>query len=139
MMRRALPAPALAALPVLATPLSAAADASHVQPTPARGVMRPSVQVLLPLFEAIDQIPVAAEHREGYSRTLYKHWNKALNAADGCNTRKEVILAEAVEAPQVAAGCVLSGGSWLSRYDNVVVTDAARLDVDHVVSAPATT
>ncbi|WP_308409640.1 HNH endonuclease family protein [Streptomyces sp. A3M-1-3] len=40
---------------------------------------------------------------------------------------------EAVEAPQVATGCQLTGGAWLSAYDNVVVTDAARLDVDHFV------
>lgn len=39
----------------------------------------------------------------------------------------------AVEAPQVAAGCKLTGGSWRSAYDNLVVTDAARLDVDHFV------
>ncbi|MEW5655281.1 HNH endonuclease family protein [Streptomyces cinereoruber] len=89
--------------------------------------------MLLPLFEAVEQIPVAAEHREGYSRTLYKHWNKGLNSTDSCNTRKEVILAEAIETPKVAAGCVLTGGSWLSKYDNVVVSDAARLDVDHFV------
>ncbi|MEU3322042.1 HNH endonuclease family protein [Streptomyces sp. NPDC006785] len=132
-MRRALPALALAALPVLATPLPAAADAPHAQQAPLRGAPGPSGQVLLPLFEAIDQIPVAAEHRDGYSRTLYKHWNKGLSATDGCNTRKEVILTEAVEAPQVAPGCALTGGSWLSKYDNVVVTDAARLDVDHFV------
>ncbi|MEU9946535.1 HNH endonuclease family protein [Streptomyces lavendulae] len=87
----------------------------------------------LPLFEAIDRLPVAVEHREGYKRDLYKHWNKGLNAGDGCDTRKEVILAEAVGAPQVTAGCKLTGGSWHSAYDNVVVTDAARLDVDHFV------
>ncbi|MGW5779842.1 HNH endonuclease family protein [Streptomyces sp. NPDC003863] len=132
LMRWALPALALAALPVLATPLPAAADVSHTQ-QPFRGAPGPSSQVLLPLFEAIEQIPIAAEHREGYSRTLYKHWNRGLNPSDGCNTRKEVILAEAIEAPQVAAGCVLTGGIWLSKYDNVVVTDAARLDVDHFV------
>ncbi|MFD3335962.1 hypothetical protein ACFWV1_25395 [Streptomyces sp. NPDC058700] len=57
--------------------------------------------MLLPLFEAVEQIPVAAEHREGYSRTLYRHWNKGLNGTDSCNTRKEVILAEAIETPQV--------------------------------------
>ncbi|MFB7428784.1 hypothetical protein ACFC0K_36490 [Streptomyces hydrogenans] len=90
------------------------------------------------LYEAIDRLPIAAEHREGYDRRLYKHWKKGLDATDGCNTRKEVILAEAVEAPQVADRCALTGGSWLSAYDNVVVTDAARLDVDHFVSAPAT-
>ncbi len=133
MMRRALPALALAALPVLAVPLPAVADAPHIQRTPPQAAPGPSAQVLLPLFEAVDRIPVAAEHREGYSRTLYKHWNKGLDAVDGCNTRKEVILAEAVEAPQVGDRCALAGGSWLSKYDNVVVTDAARLDVDHFV------
>ncbi|MEV6734236.1 MULTISPECIES: HNH endonuclease family protein [unclassified Streptomyces] len=86
-----------------------------------------------PLFEAIDQLTVDEEQREGYVRTLYKHWNKGLNAGDGCDTRKEVVLSEAVEAPQVAAGCKLTGGSWRSPYDDVVVTDAARLDVDHFV------
>ncbi|MFB7277182.1 HNH endonuclease family protein [Streptomyces hydrogenans] len=133
MMRRAVPALALAALPVLATSLPAAADVPHVQRTQLQGAPGPSTQVMLSIFEAIDQIPVAAEHREGYSRTLYKHWNKGLDATDGCNTRKEVILTEAVEAPQVAASCALTGGSWLSKYDNIVVTDAARLDVDHFV------
>ncbi|MGW6414867.1 HNH endonuclease family protein [Streptomyces sp. NPDC055055] len=132
-MRRTLPALALATLPTLAAPLSAAAHAPHIQPASGGGAVGTAAPVVLPLFEAIDHIPVAVEHREGYSRTLYKHWNKGLSATDGCNTRKETILAEAIEAPQVAPGCVLSGGSWLSRYDNVVVTDAARLDVDHFV------
>ncbi|WP_241253697.1 HNH endonuclease family protein [Streptomyces sp. W1SF4] len=58
-------------------------------------------------------------------------------STDGCDTRKEVILAEAVGAPQVAAGCKLTGGTWRSAYDNLVVTDAARLDVDHFVPLAA--
>ncbi|MFE6979291.1 HNH endonuclease family protein [Streptomyces sp. NPDC057682] len=126
-MRRTLPALALAALTVLATSLPA--EAARSRPA-APG---PSPAVLMPLAEAIDHLPIAAEHRAGYSRSLYKHWNKGLNSTDGCNTRKETILAEAVEAPQVGERCALTGGSWLSRYDNVVVTDAARLDVDHFV------
>ncbi|MGW1224891.1 HNH endonuclease family protein [Streptomyces sp. NPDC002530] len=126
MMRCTLPALALAALPVLATSLPA--EAAHSRPAPS-----PSPAVLMPLVEAIDQLPIAAEHRAGYSRSLYKHWNKGLNSTDGCNTRKEVILAEAIEAPQVGDRCSLTGGSWLSRYDHAVVTDAARLDVDHFV------
>ncbi|WP_327135357.1 hypothetical protein OG311_37070 [Streptomyces sp. NBC_01343] len=78
-------------------------------------------------------MPVAAEHREGQKRDLYKHWNKGLNAGDGCGTRTEVILSKAAPAPLVAAGCKLTGGSWRSAHDDVVVTDAARLDVDHFV------
>ncbi|AYV32846.1 hypothetical protein EES41_39430 (plasmid) [Streptomyces sp. ADI95-16] len=104
---------------------------------PATGVAGPArVRAPLPLFEAIDRLPVAVEHREGYKRDLYKHWNLGLNAGDGCDTRKEVILAEAVEAPQVAAGCKLTGGSWRSACDDIVVTDTARLDVDHFVPSP---
>ncbi|WP_328966251.1 HNH endonuclease family protein [Streptomyces virginiae] len=137
-MRRGLPVLALAALPLLASSVPATADmlagdrASTVPAAPgapgAAGVRAP-----VPLFEAIDRLPVAEEHRAGYKRDLYKHWNRGLNAGDGCDTRKEVILAEAAVAPQVAAGCKLTGGSWRSAYDNLVVTDAARLDVDHFV------
>ncbi|MGW2997554.1 HNH endonuclease family protein [Streptomyces sp. NPDC001193] len=124
----------------MALPLFTAAPAAHSAPTatpaPATALAAgpAGLRAPLPLFEAIDRLPVAVEHREGYKRDLYKHWNKGLNAGDGCDTRKEVILAEAVEAPQVATGCKLTGGSWRSTYDDdIVVTDAARLDVDHFV------
>ncbi|MFC9585960.1 hypothetical protein ACFVJ8_24460 [Streptomyces yangpuensis] len=33
----------------------------------------------------------------------------------------------------MAAGCKLTGGSWRSPYDGLLITDAARLDVDHFV------
>ncbi|MFJ6053675.1 HNH endonuclease family protein [Streptomyces sp. NPDC092307] len=129
-MLRGLPALALCTLPLLAAPAAHSAPAA----TDVAGAAAPAGgRAPLPLFEAIDRLPVAVEHREGYKRDLYKHWNKGLNSGDGCDTRKEVILAEAVEGPAVAAGCKLTGGSWRSAYDNVVVTDAARLDVDHFV------
>ncbi|MFG2395039.1 HNH endonuclease family protein [Streptomyces lavendulae] len=131
---RGLPALALCALPLLVTtPVAHAASSTDPASAGAAAAGPAGVRAPLPLFEAIDRLPVAAEHREGYKRDLYKHWNKGLNAGDGCDTRKEVILAEAVGAPQVTAGCKLTGGSWHSAYDNVVVTDAARLDVDHFV------
>ncbi|MEU9031904.1 HNH endonuclease family protein [Streptomyces sp. NPDC048383] len=133
LMLRGLPALALCTLPVLAAPAAHSAPAATAAPA-ATGVAGPAgVRAPLPLFEAIDRLPVAVEHREGYKRDLYKHWNKGRNSGDGCDTRKEVILAEAIGAPQVAAGCRLTGGSWRSAYDSVVVSDAARLDVDHFV------
>lgn len=138
--RSGLPALALTVLPLFATvsPVAAApavsAGAVSLSPYgPAAAAGARGVLESLPLSEAVDRLPVAVEHREGYKRDLYKHWNKGLNATDGCDTRKEVILSEAVEAPQVAAGCKLMGGSWYSAYDALVVTDAGRLDVDHFV------
>ncbi|WP_412126050.1 HNH endonuclease family protein [Streptomyces platensis] len=52
---------------------------------------------------------------------------------DGCDTRKEVLLAEAVKKPRQGKRCKLTGGSWRSYYDDKTVTDARKLDIDHVV------
>ncbi|MEU5972012.1 HNH endonuclease family protein [Streptomyces globisporus] len=85
----------------------------------------------LPLVEAIRSIPVAEEQRTGYERDSFKHWVD--EDGDSCSTRAEVLLAEAVTAPEQGARCSLSGGSWLSYYDEVKVTDAKKLDIDHMV------
>ncbi|MFE5489009.1 HNH endonuclease family protein [Streptomyces virginiae] len=129
--QRSLPALALAALALLTTAPAAHASGSQHLAADTTGVA--ATRAPLPLFEAIDRIPVADEQRVGYQRNLYKHWNRGLNTTDGCDTRREVILAEAVIAPEVAAGCKLTGGSWRSPYDELLITDAARLDVDHFV------
>ncbi|MGW0734517.1 HNH endonuclease family protein [Streptomyces sp. NPDC002851] len=87
----------------------------------------------LPLAEAAASLPLAAESRDGYRRSSFKHWNAGQDPADGCNTRMEVLLAEAVIAPEVLPGCKLSGGRWWSYYDAKWVTSAGALDVDHMV------
>jgi hypothetical protein len=67
--------------------------------------------VVLPLADAVARLQVDAESRDGYNRDAFKHWNAGANPADGCNTRAEVLLAEAVTAPTVSARCALTGGS----------------------------
>ncbi|MGW8487423.1 HNH endonuclease family protein [Streptomyces sp. NPDC055886] len=85
----------------------------------------------LPLADAIGKIPVAEEKRTGYERNSFKHWVDEDD--DGCPTRQEVLLAEAVTAPEQGDRCALSGGSWTSYYDEVEVSDAKKLDIDHMV------
>jgi hypothetical protein len=80
--------------------------------------------------KAIESLKVADESRTGYVRTKFKHWTSAGN---GCDSRKAVIIAEAIVKPVVEKGCVIKGGEWLSIYDNVKVTEAGKLDVDHFV------
>ncbi|MGW4202610.1 HNH endonuclease family protein [Streptomyces sp. NPDC004726] len=87
----------------------------------------------VPILIAISRLSVAKESREGYQRDLFKHWNAGLDPRDGCNTRAEVLIAEAVEAPAVGAKCALTGGSWWSYYDDRTVTPATALDIDHMV------
>ena len=64
-------------------------------------------------------------------RTLFNLWIDA--DGDGCNTRKEVLLRDAAVKPTVGSSCALSGGRWRSPYDDLEFTDAAKLDIDHVV------
>lgn len=107
---------ALFSVPAQAIPAAAAAPGGTVTTT---------------LFAAVKALPVAEESRAGYERSKYRHWIDA--DANGCNTRKETILGEAVVAPEVGPGCSLTSGSWFSLYDQVKVEDAAGLDVDHMV------
>ncbi|MEV7797279.1 HNH endonuclease family protein [Streptomyces sp. NPDC087512] len=87
----------------------------------------------LSLSEAIATLSVADESREGYTRDAFRHWNTGDDPDDGCSTRNEVLIDEAVEAPAVGPRCRLSGGSWWSYYDQVWVTSASGLDIDHMV------
>ncbi|ANJ12143.1 hypothetical protein Spa2297_34330 (plasmid) [Streptomyces parvulus] len=86
----------------------------------------------LSLTEAVAALPIAAESREGYDRDAFRHWNTGANPTDGCNTRAEVLIAEAVEPPAVGPKCRLTGGRWFSYYDQVWVTSASSLDIDHM-------
>ncbi|MGW5342877.1 HNH endonuclease family protein [Streptomyces sp. NPDC004050] len=134
---RCLPAAALSVLPL--SGLAAAAprlEAVPVAPmlTVQASAPAPSAAAGVALFQALAWVEEAAEGpREGYSREQFKHWNKGLNPTDGCDTRKEVLLAEAKVAPEVGAKCALVGGMWWSEYDQVWVSSASSLDVDHMV------
>ena len=84
------------------------------------------------LDEAVGDLVVRRERREGYDRELFRHWIDA--DGDGCDTRDEVLLAEAVREPTVGDGCALTGGRWRSWYDGARWSDTSDLDVDHVVA-----
>ncbi|MFF8036315.1 HNH endonuclease family protein [Streptomyces sp. NPDC016626] len=114
---RALGAAALAVLSTL-----------HTMPTAqAAAVAAPSYT--LPLANAVNAIPVAAEDRAGYDRKqAFGDWIDA--DRDGCNTRAEVLLAEAIAPPTVTGRCTLTGGLWYSWYDDTEVT---KTDIDHMV------
>ena len=77
------------------------------------------------------QLVVTEDKTSGYNRSLFKHWIDA--DKDGCNTRAEVLIEEAVTKPKVGAKCTLTGGKWLSVYDGKSVSKSSDLDVDHMV------
>ena len=85
----------------------------------------------VPLADAIADLKMTGEQRDGYDRDEFHHWIDA--DGDGCDTRDEVLLEEAVEIPKQGEDCDLSGGIWQSLYDGEAVTDSSDLDIDHMV------
>jgi hypothetical protein len=88
-------------------------------------------QLNIPASASTLQLVVAEDKTTGYNRNLFKHWIDA--DKDGCNTRAEVLIEEAVVKPKIGPKCKLTGGEWVSAYDGKKVTNASQLDVDHLV------
>lgn len=101
-------------------------QASH-RPTP--GTQPPGIEV--PLGQMLEGLAVRPESREGYARSHFKHWTKV--GGNRCDTRREVLIRDAIDPPTVVPPCVLVGGAWGSQYDGLAFDDPRRLDVDHVV------
>ena len=92
------------------------------------GLVAPTI----PSAFAVDvPLTIAEDQLTGYDRKLFKHWIDA--DKDGCNTRAEVLIKEAILKPKVGLKCKLTGGKWLSAYDGKIVRNSSLLDVDHMV------
>ncbi|MGW3167935.1 HNH endonuclease [Streptomyces sp. NPDC001142] len=106
--------------------------ASLAATTPAAQA-RAAEPTVLPIGAAVSALPLGTESRSGYTRTAFRHWNSGANPSDGCNTRAEVLIAEAVTPPAIGPRYTLTGGTWWSYYDEQTVTSASGLDIDHMV------
>jgi hypothetical protein len=84
------------------------------------------------LVTLIEGLAVAPEHIGGYDRDMFPLWIDA--NGDGCNTRREVLIAQAVTPPRVGPGCDLTGGTWRSPYDGLEFADPSGVEIDHVVA-----
>ena len=85
-----------------------------------------------PAAQALDlPLTVAADQLSGYERSLFKHWIDA--DKDRCDTRREVLIQEAVVIPKLSSSCALIGGKWISSYDALATTDYSTLDIDHMI------
>nr|BFD88593.1 HNH endonuclease family protein [Streptomyces sp. Xyl84] len=115
---------------LLAAPATAATSPGTTA-VPHHQVRVPGQTVTLPVRDALAQLPVREENRTGYERSKFKHWIDADH--DGCNTRAEVLKAEAVTAPEQGPNCRLTGGVWYSPYDDRYIEGPSGLDIDHLV------
>lgn len=124
------PAASAGATPSPSTPLSTGPSADSPSPSAPSASLGPGAE--LPLAELLALLATAPEQRAGHDRDLFRHWVDA--DGDGCNTRREVLIVEAVVPPEVGGGCSLTGGSWVSLYDGLTFIDPVGMDIDHVVA-----
>jgi len=110
--------------PATPSALSSPALSASPESTPPGGAGRT-------LPELLAMLPVRPEDRLGYERSRFRLWIDADH--DGCNTRQEVLIAEAIEPARVGIGCRLGGGRWQSPYDGIQTTNPSAFDIDHVV------
>ncbi|MFE5537526.1 HNH endonuclease family protein [Streptomyces sp. NPDC056492] len=73
--------------------------------------------------------PTTEGSLSGYSRSLFPHWS---TVSGSCNTRETVLKRDGVGVVTDSA-CAAVSGSWYSEYDGATWTNAADLDIDHVV------
>jgi hypothetical protein len=85
----------------------------------------------VPVSASTLQLVVAEDKTTGYKRSAFKHWIDA--DRNRCNTRAEVLIEEAIVKPKIGPKCKLTGGKWLSAFDGKTITNASKLDVDHMV------
>ncbi|MEH1124158.1 HNH endonuclease family protein [Micromonospora sp. CPCC 206061] len=126
----------------LTVAVAVAVGATGFGPVPVRSVLA-SGAVVMPtadgsnapasgtIQEAVAALAVAAEVNEGYDRDLF-HYGLDEDG-NGCDTRREVLLAEATVTPIVTGDCDIAGGQWYSYYENETYEDASLVEVDHLV------
>lgn len=83
----------------------------------------------------LSRLQIAAESDQGvdYDRDDYapRGWGDA--DGDGCNTREEVLIAEAISLRGRTASCRPVDGVWLSWFDGRRLTSTGEVEIDHLV------
>ena len=89
--------------------------------------------ILLLLSMAIATIVLADSNCPKYDRKSYRHWVD--EDRDCQNARHEVLIEESLSTVvfKSAKGCRVVSGSWDDPYSGRTITDATKLDIDHMV------
>ena len=106
-------------------------EPTHTQappPTTAPTVVptQPAVQLPIIVAAVLDELP-------SYDRDDWRHWTD--EDRDCQNTRHEVLIEESGIAVEYKTDdrCKVEAGEWYGAYTGTVVTDPAKLDIDHLV------
>ncbi len=101
------------------------------QSSPAATTMPGSTVRQISSRKLLRSLKVRKETSKGFRRSKFRTWVDA--DGDRCNTRSEVLLAEAKKPPTLLPPCRLTGGRWYSRYDGVGTNKRSAVGIEHLV------
>ncbi|MGW6505542.1 hypothetical protein [Nonomuraea angiospora] len=95
----------------------------------------PGIPTVVEAHQELATVEVANEsHASTYNRKAFIHWARVEGQCDA----REIVLIRDGEDVTTDAKCAPISGTWYSPYDGGVWTDPQDLDIDHLVSVPAT-
>ncbi|WP_106975078.1 HNH endonuclease family protein [Streptomyces katrae] len=120
-----------------AKPSAPPASAGTSPSVPGAGDAKPAAGDVLPGMVGVQEartrlaaLKVAqAGTMAGYSRAKFTHWAEQ---GSKCDTREVVLKRDGKDVTQDSE-CKAVSGTWKSLYDGVVVTEASKMDIDHMV------
>ncbi|MDP1792819.1 MAG: hypothetical protein Q8K63_01670, partial [Acidimicrobiales bacterium] len=83
------------------------------------------------IIAALEQLPVEEEHGD-YRRSKFGFYKDV--DEDSCNTREEVIVAEALQINMNTNTCNIFSGKWFSPFDGRSTENHRDMRAEHVVS-----
>lgn len=93
-------------------------------------------------METGEEVPILAvlyylelkeeEESDSYDRKEFRHW---VNVEGKCSAREYTLREESLVEVNYSdeAECKVSTGKWLSLYDDVTLSNASDIDIDHMV------
>ncbi|MCV2394930.1 DUF4214 domain-containing protein [Actinotalea sp. M2MS4P-6] len=112
---------------------AAATPAQAAEQTPEPVSATTSAEGYVYARDVLEALWIEPENTSTYSRSSFNFWIDANH--DGCDTRDEVLIAEALGGSTNPRGprCPVRSGIWVSPYDSVHTTVLSDLDIDHMV------
>lgn len=122
------------AVAVFVALVAAARLPSHANPPAAPDPTAPATETTAPAGASAQLAALQindAPAPDGFRRDDWPHWLDL--DGDHCDTRERALLDSSEIPAGVAPNCEVTAGRWTSAYDGLVITDPARIDLDHVV------
>lgn len=80
-------------------------------------------------IDKLNTIIIAEPNNEEYDRSDYKHWTTLENR---CNTREFILKTQGINVI-TDNDCSPTSGEWIDPYSENVITNASKIDIDHVI------